>query len=248
MTLITGLRCSDAVVLGSDSQLTVDGGLKATVPKLFVSPHQIVWGVAGPVAAAQAIEARFKQLILDPDPNRDDGRKGIHDVMLAAAKDMKGSDGHLAGGPFRGLFAWYSKEESQHHLLLARSDGVVELQAQRYSAVGSPSSKELAQFAFFGFSRSGFLEYETLPLEAAKMLVHMVTDDAVQASAQGVDGPIQLAVVTTAGARVLEAGDLNPVQDTAAAFKMHQADFLKRTDRQPEETAASGLVPGVDGS
>lgn len=68
MTLITGLRCSDAVVLGSDSQLTVEGGLKATVPKLFVSPHRIVWGTAGPAAAAQAIEAQFKQLILDPQP------------------------------------------------------------------------------------------------------------------------------------------------------------------------------------
>ncbi|HEX5990803.1 MAG TPA: hypothetical protein VFY75_11405 [Solirubrobacterales bacterium] len=245
MTLITGLRCSDAVVLGSDSQLTVDGGLKATVPKLFLSPHRIIWGIAGPVAAAQAIETRFKELILDPDPDRDDGRRGVHDVMLAAAKDMKGSDGQLAGGPFRGLFAWYSKAEGQHHLLHARSDGVVEMQTQRYSAVGSPSSKELAQFAFFGFSRSGFLEYETLPLEAAKMLVHMVTDDAVKVSAQGVDGPIQLAMVTTDGARVLDARDLKPVQDTAAAFKMHQADFLKRTDGQPKETVASGLVPGA---
>lgn len=245
MTLITGLRCSDAVVLGSDSQLTVEGGLKATVPKLFVSRHRIVWGIAGPVAAAQAVEAQFEELVVDPDPDRDSGRKGAREVMLAAAKDMNGPDGRLAGGLFKGLFAWYSKEEGRHHLLQARSDGTVELQAQRYSAIGSPSSKELAQFAFFRFGSSDFLEYATLPLEAAKMLVHMVTDDAVKASAQGVDGPIQLAVVSAAGARVLDAGDLKPVQDTAAAFKMHQADFLKRTVGRTGEVA-SGLVPGVD--
>jgi hypothetical protein len=242
MTLITGLKCSDAIVLASDSQVTLDGGLKTRARKLFRSPHRIIWGTAGPVSAAQAIEARFKELILDGDPLRDAGRKGVRKVMLDAAEDMKGPNGHIAGGMFKGLFAWYSKEEERYHLLRARSDGIVELQEQGYSAVGSPSSEELARFAFFGFSSSEFLEYETLPSEVAKMLVHTVTDDAVKASAQGVDGPIQLAVVTAEGARVLDAADLQPVQDTATAFKMHQADFLKRTER-PDETGTSGLVP-----
>lgn len=243
MTLITALKCSDAVVLASDSQITVEGGLKTRARKLFCSPHRIIWGSAGPVSAAQAIEARFKELILDGDPDRDSGRKGVREVMLAAAKDMEGSDGRMAGGMFKGLFAWYSKDEGKYQLLRARSDGIVELQEQGYSAVGSRSSEELARFAFFGFSSSEFLGYETLPSEVAKMLVHTVTDDAVKAVAQGVDGPIQLAVVTARGARVLDAADLKPVQDTAAAFKMHQADFLKRAERRPDEIGASGLVP-----
>lgn len=244
MTLITGLRCSDAVVLGSDSQVTVEGGLKTEAQKLYRSPHRIIWGVAGPVAAAQAIEAHFEELILDGDPDRDSGRKGVKEVMLAAAEDMKGPDGHLAGGRFMGLFAWYSRDEGRHHLLRAMSDGVVELQEQGYGAVGS--SEELARFAFFGFSSSGFLEYETLPLEAAKMLAHTVTDDAITASARGVAGPVQLAVVTESGAHILEDSALKPVQDTAAAFKMHQADFLKRTERQPDGDT-SGLVPEEGG-
>lgn len=243
MTLITGLKCSDAVVLASDSQITVDGGLKARARKLFCSRHRIVWGTAGPVPAAQAIEARFKELILDPNPDRDSGRKGVRKVMLAAADDMKGPDGQIAGGMFKGLFAWYSKDEDRFHLLRARSDGIVELEEQGFSAVGSPSSEELARFAFFGFSSSEFLEYETLPSEVAKMLVHTVTDDAVKASAKGVDGPIQLAVVTAQGAGVLDAADLKPVQDTATAFKMHQADFLKRAERGPEDVGTSGLIP-----
>ena len=242
MTLITGLKCSDAIVLASDSQITLDGGLKTRAQKLFCSPHRIIWGTAGPVSAAQAIEARFKELILDGDPDRDSGRKGVREVMLSAAEDMRGPDGRVAGGMFKGLFAWYSKQEGAYHLLRARSDGIIELQ-EGYSAVGSPSSEELARFAFFGFSSSEFLEYETLPSEVGKMLVHTVTDDAVKASAQGVDGPIQLAVVTAQGAGVLDAADLKPVQDTATAFKMHQADFLKRAERRQEEMGASGLIP-----
>jgi 20S proteasome alpha/beta subunit len=244
MTLITGLRCSDAIVLGSDSQIT-EGPLKARARKLYRSSHRIIWGIAGPVAAAQAIEACLKETIMRGDPDRDSGRQAVREAMLAAANDMKGPDGHLAGGSFKGLFAWYSKEEDKYHLLWARSDGTVELKEQGYAAVGSPSSEDLARFAFFGFSSSGFLEYETLPLEAAKMLVHTVTDDAITASAQGVDGPVQLAVVTAEGARVLGAADLKPVQDTASAFKMHQADFLKRTEMPPAE-GTSGLVPEGD--
>ncbi len=172
------------------------------------------------------------------------GRMGVREAVLAAVADMKGPDGQLAGGPFKGLFAWYSTEENQHYLLQTRSDGVLELQEQGYGAVGSPSSQELARFAFFGFTSSRFLEYETLPLEAAKMLIHTITDDAVNASAQGVDGPIQLAVATATEAAVLEETDRKPVQDTAAAFRMHQADFLKRTAGPDEEDGASGLVPG----
>lgn len=244
MTLITGLRCSDAVVLASDSQVTVEGDLKTEAQKLYRSPHRIIWGTAGPVAAAQAIEMRFKELILDSDPDRDSGRKGVKKVMLAAAEDMKGPDGQLAGGRFMGLFTWYSRDERRHHLLRAMSDGVVELQEQGYGAVGS--SEELARFAFFGFSSSGFLEYETLPLEAAKMLAHTVTDDAITASARGVHGPVQLAVVTGSDAHILEESALKPVQDTAAAFKMHQADFLKRAEGQPDNVT-SGLVPGEGG-
>jgi hypothetical protein len=238
MTLITGLRCSDAVVLGSDSQITVERRLKTRAPKLFCSRHRIIWGVAGPVPAAQAVEAHLDTLIFDGDPDRDSGRQAIRDAIRAAAEDLEEADGRLAGGHFRGLFAWYSKDERKHHLLLARSDGTLEFIGQAYSAVGS--SEDLAQFAFFRFSSSGFLEYETLPAEAAKMLVHTVTDDAINVSAQGVDGPVQLAVVTAAGAGVLEAADLKPVQDTAAAFKMHQADFLKRA-----ETPAEGGPPSL---
>lgn len=244
MTLITGLRCSDAVVLGSDSQITLEGGLKAEAPKLFCSPHGIIWGMAGRIAVAQAVEAHFKELILDSNPDRDSGRQGVRKVMRAAAEEMKDSEGRITGGPFQGLFAWYSKPDDQYFLLKARSDGIVELQEQGYGAVGSPSSNELARFAFYGFRSSGHLEYETLPLETAKMLVHTVTGDAIDASAHWVDGPVQLAVVTAAAAQVLESADLKPVQDTAAAFKMHQADFLKRADTETRRSTVSGLDPG----
>ncbi|MGV1047859.1 MAG: hypothetical protein ACOYD4_04955 [Solirubrobacterales bacterium] len=75
------------------------------------------------------------------------------------------------------------------------------------------------------------------------MLVHKVTDDAVLASAGPVDGPIQLAVATAAEAVVLQEKDLQPVRDTASAFRMHQADFLKRTEGPAEDEGSAASCP-----
>lgn len=143
---------------------------------------------------------------------------------------------------FEGLFAWYDARDRRHYLLQAHHNGHVEFMTQ-YGAIGS--SRQIAEFGFFGFSRSEFLDYKTLPLETAKMLAYMVAEDAVRASAQGVDGPIQLAVVKSGQATVLRDDELGPVRDTAAAFQMHQRDFLVRKgDTGP--AGARGLLPDVD--
>lgn len=238
MTLIAGLRTKEAVVLSSDSQVTVDG-MKTSGPKLFATQHGIIWGVAGPIAAAQALESAFKTLIVEGNPGREAGRDGVRLTMAAAVEDLKDPNGNPTIGRFGGLFAWHADDDDRNYLLKAYNDGSVEFM-QEYGSVGS--SSELARFAFFGFNSSGFLDYETLPLEAAKMLAYKVTDDAVLASAGPVDGPIQLAVATASESLVLEEKDLQPVRDTAATFRMHQADFLKRTEEPPEQ-GVSGLLP-----
>jgi 20S proteasome alpha/beta subunit len=240
MTLISGLRCGEGVVLGADSQVTVEG-LRTHGTKLFCSPQGIVWGTAGPIAAAQAIESQFEKSSLGRNPSKESSRLAIREVMKAAAEEMTDSEGRLAGGRFAGLFAWRSTEDGDNLLLKAFSDGTVEFQPE-YGSVGS--NADIARIAFFGFTSSGFLEYETLPLEAAKMLVHKVTDDTVIATPASVDGPVQLAVVSAAGSVVLKEEDLQPVRDTASAFRMHQADFLKRVEPSADEKdEVTGLIP-----
>lgn len=245
MTLISGLRCGEGVVLGADSQVTVEA-LRTHGTKLFCSPQGIAWGTAGPIAAAQAIESQFEKSSFGHDPSKESGRRAIREVMKAAAEEMMDSEGRLPGGRFGGLFAWHSAEDGENLLLKAYSDGTVEFQLE-YGSVGS--NAEIARIAFFGFTSSGFLEYETLPLEAAKMLVYKVTDDTVIATPALVDGPVQLAVVSATDSVVLGEGDLQPVRDTASAFRMHQADFLKRVEPLAEEKeAVTGLIPDEAGA
>ncbi len=110
-----------------------------------------------------------------------------------------------------------------------------------YGAAGS--NTRLAEFGFFGFSRSEFLDFKTLPLEALMMVAHMVADDVVQASATEVGGPIQLAVVTDSSATILGEKDLQPIRDTASAFRMNQADYLVRNQDSGGESGDRGLLP-----
>jgi hypothetical protein len=60
-----------------------------------------------------------------------------------------------------------------------------------------------------------------------KMLTYMVAEDAVRASAQGVDLPIQMAV-------------------TVSGFQMKQLDFLKTKSDGGGGGSASGLILGRD--
>jgi 20S proteasome alpha/beta subunit len=245
MTLIVGLRCGDSAVLASDSQGTY-GSLKKTTPKLFRSDAGIVWGTAGPLAAAQTLYTKLESLGLDQNPGREAAKAGIKQAMLATADDMRTpGTGELAGGSFAGLFVWYAEREERAYLLRVHSNGDAEFERQ-YGAVGS--SKQLAEFGFLGFNRSEYLDYNSLPLEAAKMLVHSVANDAVRASAQGVAAPIQLGVVTASEAAILEEKDLQPVRDTASAFRMYQADYLVRADDGDGGVGDSGLVPGENDS
>lgn len=240
MTLVVGLRCGASAVLASDSQGTY-GSLKKATPKLFQSKARIIWGIAGPIAATQILYTKLDATELSANPDREAARNGIKQAMIEASEDLRVPDSDDAAiDQFEGLFAWHSASEKRSYLLRARSDGVLEFERQ-YGAVGS--SRRLAEFGFFALNRSEYLDYASLPLETAMMLAHMAADDAIRASAQGVDGPTQLAVVTASEAAILEEDELRPIRDTASAFRMHQADFLVRTKGREEQPRTGGLIP-----
>jgi hypothetical protein len=87
-----------------------------------------------------------------------------------------------------------------------------------------------------------------MSLEQTKMLTFMVAEDAVKASAKGVDLPIQAAVVSPEETAVLHDDELKAVNDTVTAFRMHQLDFLKRPEAPSASQSGPGLVPGERGT
>jgi 20S proteasome alpha/beta subunit len=242
MTLIVGLKGADGVVLASDSQGT-HGSMKHSTPKLFKTQTGLIWGSAGPLAATQSLYTELGRVTLRRDPEREAAKREIREAMRAAAADLS-SDKGKAAISFEALFAWYDAQDHRHYLLHARHDGHAEFKPQ-YGAIGS--SRQLAEFGFFGFSRSEFLDYRTLPLETAKMLAYTVAEDAVRSSAHGVDLPIQLAANSSGQASVLREDELQLVRHTVAVFQMHQVEFLVRKNHEQAEKVA-GIVPDKDQS
>ncbi len=138
-----------------------------------------------------------------------------------------------------GVFAWYSEDDRRDYLLNVVGSGHAELHP-RHTAVGGTMPRQLALLAL---SRSEHLEYMTLPLEAAKMVAFNVADDVMRASASGVALPVQIAVVTAAWSNVLKPRDLRGLEDTVAAFREHQREFLGRPETKPRGKRDTGLRP-----
>lgn len=239
MTLIVGLRGADGVVLASDSQGT-HGALRQSVAKLFRTSSGVIWGTAGPLAGMQALFTEFEKVALEPNPRREDAKAAIGEAMRASAAGLV-KQAREQQEWFEGLFAWFDAADRRHYLLLARGDGHTEFMTP-FGAIGSSR-----QLGHFGFSRSAFMGYKTVQLETAKMLTYSVAEDAVKASAKGVDGPIQMAVVSGGSAAVLTDDEIQPVGDTAAAFQLHQMDFVKRVDGTEREGQRDGIIPGDRG-
>jgi 20S proteasome alpha/beta subunit len=217
VTLVLGLQGQECVVLASDSQAT-HGGLRQSRPKLFRTKHHILWGSAGPFACTQDLYTALEATELNINPDREEAKAAVKAAMSAVHVAQDESPGPTAR--FEGLFAWYAAEESRHYLLWARQDGHVEFE-RPFGAIGSGSD-----LGRFGFVRSEFLEYDGLPLEVTELITHMVAEDAVRASAKGVDLPIQLAFVCRGEARIVRPEEVEGISDAVDAFRESQRDFL----------------------
>jgi predicted proteasome-type protease len=237
MTLVLGLRCRDGVVLASDSQRT-EGTFREEIPKLFVTPAGIVWGVAGSIAVQQELRATLDALDLPAQPSRAVARDAIARAVRTAVRQATAAIDapSLVARTVQGIFAWHSESEHETFVLRVLETGHAE-PAPKYSAVGASSACDLARFAL---SQSEHLGYATPRLEAAKMLAFNVVDDVIRASARSVCHPVQLAVVTAAQHELLAPAEVQGVADTLAAFREHQRDFLGR-----EETVARERDTGI---
>ena len=239
MTLILGLRSAAGTVLAADSQRT-EGSLRKSARKLFVAPTGIIWGITGSFAVQQELYGVLRDLSLPRNPEWREARaalaRALPEASRRATAAMKDPDPVAMSA--EGLFAWYSETDGRDFLLKVFSSGHAEFEPQ-YGAVAAPGPRQLAEFAL---SRSEHLELQTLPLEAAKMLAFNVADDVIRATASGVSLPLQIASVTRDGAAVAGKDELRGLEDTVAAFREHQGDFLRR-DRRRAARRDTGLRP-----
>jgi hypothetical protein len=137
---------------------------------------------------------------------------------------------------FEALFAWYDGEGDRHYLLKATQSPHIEFE-RSFGAIGSAGT-----LGRFGFSRSTFLRFDTLPLETSKMVTYMVTEEVIKASSRGVDLPVQIATVTNDESRVLRPDEVEAIGDTANYFRERQRDLLVTTEPSAD-TLRKGIRP-----
>lgn len=170
-------------------------------------------------------------------------RQGVRDAIVRALREAVRLATAAMEEPsavvtlVEGVFAWHSEQDRRDYLLHAVGTGHSEFHPQ-YTAVGATPK----QLALFALSRSEHLEFGTLGLEAAKMVAFNVTDDVIRASASGVALPVQMAVVTPNGLSMLQPDELRGLEDTVAAWREHQREFLGRSAEAPAKRD-TGLRP-----
>jgi proteasome beta subunit len=238
MTLVLALRCHEGVVLASDSQRT-QGTFRQETQKLFTTTSGIAWGAAGNLAVQQELTAAFEESAVAPHPTRSDGRLAILDAVDTAVGRVTAQiqDAPPSAGSLRGIFAWHSLAEAKTYVLRVGENGQAEF-ASSYTSIGSPF-----QLALFAFSRSEHLGYATLPLEAAKMVAFDIADDVIRASAREVSHPVQMAYVTHERAALVDPLEVRGIEETVAAFREHQRNFLAREEADVEAGRDTGIRP-----
>jgi ATP-dependent protease HslVU (ClpYQ) peptidase subunit len=231
VTLVVGLRGADGVVLASDSQATY-GELKQSQTKLFKMKYGLIWGSAGPFAATQDLYTGLEAADLRPNPGREEAKALIADAFGSIIKRLPDDGGSRR--QFEALFAWYDANEKRHYLLRGLRNGHVEFDPA-YGAIGSAET-----LGRFGFTRTEFLRFRTLPLETTRLITYMVAEEAVKASSKAVDLPIQLAFVSGGEARILSQAEVEGTSNAVGLYRERQRELLTG-DGRPPTVAPKGI-------
>lgn len=194
----------------------------------------MIWGSAGPFAGTQDLYTALEDMNLPPNPGREKAKGAIREAMLSAADGLPVVGDSKAR--FEALFAWYDSEAERHYLLWATQAVHTEFEPS-FGAIGG-----VATFGRFGFSRSAFLRFDTLPQETTKMVTYMVAEEVVRASSKGVDLPIQIATVSYGDAHILRSDEVDAIDDTANFFRERQRDLLVTTEPSAD-TSRKGIRP-----
>jgi hypothetical protein len=233
VTLVVGLKGAAGVVLASDSQAT-HGAIRESRVKLFKTTCGVIWGSSGPFAGTQDLYTALEGMDLPPNPGREEAKRAIREAMTSAAERLPVEGGGKAR--LEALFAWYDSQGKRHYLLWATQAVHTEFEPS-FGAIGGVST-----LGRYGFSRSAFLRFDTLPLETTKMVTYMVAEEVVKASSQSVDLPIQIATVSRGDTHILRPDEVDAIHDTANFFRERQRDLLVTTE-QSAGTSRKGIRP-----
>jgi proteasome beta subunit len=225
VTLVLAVRCRDGVVLASDGQATTDAAgqpTKQPTLKLFDVDGRIAWGAAGSVGLQQTLLDELR----GADLRRHQGaslRRALADLVIPiqqeALRDYVPQPGSEPPD-LACIFAWRGRDGPW--ILSIPRTGSDHQFHPRYSAIGSGDI-----FADFAMASVAHLGTADLGLEHAKMVAYKAIADAIEVAAVYVGPPIQMYVVTAAGARPVARSEIDgELAGSVDAWKGRQRESL----------------------
>lgn len=225
MTLVLAIRCREGVVLASDGQATTEAAGQPTrqpVRKLFAIAGRLAWGAAGSVGLQQALEERLHAREAELAAARDPRRLLVDVVIPIQQRALRDFVAHPGAPPpdLACIFCWCGGA-GPRIWSIPRTGSDHQLH-DRFSAVGTGDI--FAQFAMASVAHLGTAE---LSLEQAKMVAYRAVADAIEVAAVYLGPPIQMHVVTPAGAREVSRLELEgALSDSVDAWKARQRETL----------------------
>ena len=225
MTLVLAIRCRDGVVLASDGQATTDAAgqpTKQPARKLFDVEGRIAWGAAGSVGLQQTLLSELDGLDArnrDAAALRRSLAARIIPIQQEALRDYVPQPGSEPPD-LACIFSWCDRDGPW--ILSVPRTGSDHQFHPGYSAIGSGDI-----FADFAMASVAHLGTSALGLEHAKMVAYKAIADAIDVAAVYVGPPIQMYVVTPAGARPVPRSEIDgELAGSVDAWKGRQRESL----------------------
>ena len=229
MTLLIARRCTNGVVLVTDSRMTIDGQGKSSsqrVTKVYKVKDDFLLAWSGSQSISQAFALRFQE----SDISTTQSRLEIEKKCRAIIQELKAAGYGDDYGEW--LLAWWSVPDEIPvllHLLSERPGEWVE----DWKFAGNQDVTRTARLLSTGLR---FFPRSALTLEPAKVLALKVMRDTLEVGHPTIGGEAQLGTVSKIGVRVPAGTDLQAVHDTLDALESQWAEALVGDTQVPADT------------
>jgi proteasome beta subunit len=246
LTVAIGLVCANGVVVASDSMSTSGGVAQKGQKVQALSNLPVVWTASGSVYVIEDVAASLDALDQRASnqaqlrwhfasPNLPQVRTELSDSVRGAMQGCytSGMPGYQMltgpGGqqrhPFGSDFLLLGYAGDTPYFLEVAHDGQLNWHHEvGFYAVGSGG--EFASVARALMAH--YVEGEDLPVELGLQLAYRTIANTIDVSSQYVGFPVQLAVVDSDGARVLDEGDVELVKQGVQGWMKLESELLRK--------------------
>jgi 20S proteasome alpha/beta subunit len=243
MTILIGVVCDDGIVIGSDSSATFSAGQIPTIEqpmkKVYVVGDDLIFAGTGSGGLGQRFSAILQQVRASPEFLETDCFTVTKHISRATIEDFRFTYGQP--GQFGALVA-FTCRAAFHLCEFSITDFQPEFKMDEIWFVSMGSGQAIAD-PFLGLLRRVFFKTSRPRLNEGIWMVTWTLEHAIELNTGGINGPIQIAVLTRKTpdqpftARLYTENDLeehrNNVKDAEEHLAAYRAILAGRSEIAP---------------